>query len=372
MKKGLAFILIVFMMLSVAACGAESSGQEENETIGDSSQTVTGEETADTVPETSAEENSSNILIVYFSRWGNTEYLDDVDATTSASIVADENGRYGTTEYVANLIQQTVGGDIYLIETVTPYTEDFDELRDVNHSEMADGYLPALVESDLDISRYDTVFIGYPVWATEVPQAVLSFLDEYDLSGKTVIPFCTHDGYGAGGSYSTIQEASHAAESPEGLAIEAKDVPASGDTVAAWLESIGMTGESAGAENGETAITITTGDTVLDGVIYDTALAQEIKEYFPLTISMSGFGGREFYGGVDFYPAEENLVGGGNTFNNGDITYCEAHHNMAIFYAQTDNPVLSVDVIPIGRVTSDLSIFENLDSREEITFSLAE
>lgn len=378
MKKGLAFIISIFMLFSVTACGAESNGQEENETISDSSQAVTEEETANTETETSepvetsAEEDSSNILIVYFSRWGNTEYPDDVDATTSASIVADENGRYGTTEYVANLIQQTVGGDIHLIETVTPYTEDFDELRDVNHSEMADGYLPALVESDLDISRYDTVFIGYPVWATEVPQAVLSFLNEYDLFGKTVVPFCTHDGYGAGGSYNTIREASHAAESPDGLAIEAKDVPTSGDTVAAWLESIGMTGESVGAENGETAITITIGDTVLDGVIYDTALAQEIKEYFPLTISMSGFGGREYYGGVDFYPAEENLVGGGNTFNNGDITYCEAHHNMAIFYAQTDNPVLSVDVIPIGRVTSDLSVFENFDSREEITFSLAE
>lgn len=378
-KKGLAFILSVFMLLSVTACGAaESNGQEENETISDSSRAVTEEETADTETETSepvetsAEEDSSNILIVYFSRWGNTEYPDDVDATTSASIVADENGRYGTTEYVANLIQQTVGGDIHFIETVTPYTEDFDELRDVNHSEMADEYLPTLVESDLDISRYDTVFIGYPVWATEVPQAVLSFLNEYDLSGKTVIPFCTHDGYGAGGSYNTIWEASHVAESPDGLAVEAKDVPTSGDTVAAWLESIGMTGENAGTENGETAITITIGDTVLDGVIYDIALAQEIKEYFPLTISMSGFGGREYYGSVDFYPADENLVGGANTVHDGDITYCEAHHNMAIFYAQTDDPVLSVDVIPIGRVTSDLSVFENLDSREEMTFALKE
>lgn len=353
MKKSLAFILSIFMMLSLAACSAKPSGTEAS----------------------ASEETDNSILIVYFSRWGNTEYPDDVDATTSASIVADENGRHGTTEYVANLIQQTVGGDIHLIETVTPYTEDFDELRDVNHSEMAEDYLPALVESDLDISRYDTVFIGYPVWAAAVPQAVLSFLNEYDLSGKTVVPFCTHDGYGAGSSYNTIREASHAAESPDGLAIEARDVPTAGDTVAAWLESIGMTGESAEmetAEAGETAITITIGDLVLDGVIYDTALAQEIKEYFPLTISMSGFGGREYYGGVDFYPAAENLVGGGNTFHDGDITYCEAHHNMAIFYAQTDNPMLSVDVIPIGRVTSDLSVFENLDSREEITFALKE
>ncbi len=80
--------------------------------------------------------------------------------------------------------------------------------------------------------------------------------------------------------------------------------------------------------------------------------------------------GREYYGGVDFYL--KNLEGGQKNFENGDITYCEAHHNMAIFYAQTDNPNLSVDVIPIGKVTSELSVFEHLDSREDITFSLAQ
>lgn len=112
------------------------------------------------------------------------------------------------------------------------------------------------------------------------------------------------------------------------------------------------------------------GEVRLDGILYDTELAEEIKTYFPLTISMVGYGGREYYGGVEFYP--EHLEGGQKNFENGDITYCVAHHNMAIFYAQTDNPVLSVDVIPIGRVTSDLSVFENLDSREEVIFSLAE
>lgn len=349
MKKGLAFILGIFMMLSSTACQAGSLHSEEMETV----------------------EGSSNILIAYFSRWGNTEYPDAVDATTSASIVTDGEN-YGTTEYVARMIQENVGGDLHLIRTQEPYPTDFDELRDLNHNEMAEGYLPALAESNLDISGYDTVFIGYPVWATEVPQAVLSFLNEYDLSGKTVIPFCTHDGYGAGGSYGTIREASHAAESPEGLALEAKDVPAAESTVDVWLEEIGITGENARAESAETAISITIGEIVLDGVIYDTALAQEIKQYFPLTVSMSSFGGREYYGGVDFYPAEENLAGGGKTFENGDITYCEDHHNMAIFYAQTDNPQLSVDVIPIGKVISDLSVFEDLNSLEEITFSLKE
>lgn len=376
MKRITTLLLSLLLMYSLAACGSQREETENNESSSTENTSTSTESTEPSETESAQEptENlsESNILIVYFLRYGNTEYSDNVDATTSASIVADGNERYGTTEYVANLIQQNVGGDIHLIETVTPYTADFDELRDVNHEEMQQNVLPELKESNLDISQYDTVFIGYPVWATDVPQAVLSFLKEYDLSGKTVIPFCTHDGYGAGSSYNTIREAGHAAESPDGLAIEAKESPDAGDTVAAWLEDIGIIRESVVAENAETAITITIGDIVLDGVIYDTALAQEIKEYFPLTISMSGYGGREYYGGVDFYPAEENLVGGGKTFENGDITYCEAHHNMAIFYAQTNNPNLSVDVIPIGKVTSDLSVFENLDSSEEITFSLKE
>lgn len=313
-------------------------------------------------------EIGGRILIAYFSRFGNTDYPDDVDATTSASIVI-YNGRFGTTEYVARMIQEAVGGDIHPIETVTPYTADFDELRNVNHTEMANGFLPELKESDLDISKYDTVFVGYPVWATDVPQAVISFLNKYDCSDKTVIPFCTHDGYGAGRSYGTITSASGAKNTADGLAIEAKDVPAAKATVTSWLNSIGIA-ENDDKNAAETAIKIRIGETVLDGVLYDTALAREIREYFPLTVSMVGYGGREYYGGVDFYP--KNLEGGQKNFENGDITYCEAHHNMAIFYAQTDNPKLSVDVIPIGKVTSDLTVFDTLSSRETVAFSLSE
>lgn len=369
MKHFVALLLPLLLICALTACG----NQEREAPVFTTDTLMPSESTKPSETESSQEptENPANrnILIVYFSRYGNTEYPDDVDATTSASIVVDENGRYGTTEYVANLIQQTVGGDVHRIETVTPYTADFDELRDVNHEEMQQNFLPELKESHLDISAYDTVFVGYPVWASSVPQAVMSFLEQYDLSGKTVIPFCTHDGYGAGSSYRVIAEASHAAVSLEGIAIEAKDVPAAQDTVINWLATIGI---SDSEEQNETAIQITIGDVTLDGVLYDTALAEEIKSYFPLTISMVGYGGREYYGDVDFYPTEENLVGGGNTFDNGDITYCEAHHNMAIFYAQTDNPNLSVDVIPIGRVTSDLSVFDSFDSREDITFSLVQ
>lgn len=371
MKRIQSVLLAFSMLFLLTACGSreeplqESGGQTTNPSF--QQERVSASEAVSEPESTESGSLANNTLIVYFSRWGNTEYPSDVDATTSASIVVNGDFRYGTTEYVANMIAENVGGDLHRIETVIPYTADFDELRNVNHAEMQQGVLPELKESNLDISAYDTVFVGYPVWATDVPQAVLSFLNEYDLVGKTVIPFCTHDGYGAGGSYQTIAEASHAAVFLDGIAIEAKDVPNVQDTVAAWLTDIGISEPS---EQTETAIRITIGDITLDGVLYDTELAEEVKAYFPLTISMVGYGGREYYGDAPFYP--EHLEGGQKNFENGDITYCEAHHNMAIFYAQTDNPNLSVDVIPIGRVTSDLSVFDELDSREEITFSLAE
>lgn len=374
MKNLWTLLLPLLLVISFAGCDSNQTAQMTESIMGETeTQTVTEEsqtEQPEGIKNVESVENENSILIVYFSRWGNTDYPDDVDATTSASLVIDGE-RFGTTEYVARMIQKSVGGDIHLIETMLPYTADFDELRDVNHNEMSNNTLPELKESNLNIAKYDTVFVGYPVWATDVPQAVTSFLNQYDLSGKTVIPFCTHDGYGAGDSYRTISDASKAEKMLDGFAIEAKDVPDSQNAVTEWLNSIGVSKrEISSLQSDQTAIKITIGDTVLDGVLYDTALAQEIKKQFPLTVSMVGYAGREYYGGIDFDL--ENLEGGQRNFENGDITYCEAHHNMAIFYAQTDNPTLSVDVIPIGRVTSDLSLFNTLDDREEITFSLAE
>ncbi len=369
MIKKLAVVFTVLMVAgSLVACGRSNETRQETGNTGQSN--ISSESSQKTETNQLEGTEQSNILIAYFSRFGNTGYPDDIDASTSASVVLDGDKRYGTTEYIASIIRQSVGGKLHLIETKESYSENFDEVREKNHDEMDKNYLPPLKESDLDISKYDTVFIGYPVWATDVPQAVLSFLDEYDLSEKTVIPFCTHDGYGAGSSYETVEKASHAGKFLDGLAVEAEDVPSAQDTVASWLDSIGMVRQSASASQGETAIKISIGDKVLDGVIYDTALAQEIKSKFPLTVSMSGYGGREYYGGIEFTP--KKVSGGQLNFENGDITYCETNNSMAIFYAQTDHPDLTMEVIPIGKVTSDLSVFDTLDSTEDITFTLLE
>lgn len=367
-KKLIAVFMTLILAGSLAACSKSDEASQGAKSTGQGN--VRSVTSRNTETNQSEGKKQSHALIVYFSRFGNTDYPNDIDASSSASIVLDGDKRYGTTEYIADIIRQFVGGDIHLIETKESYSEDFDEVREKNHNEMDEDYLPPLKESDLDISKYDTVFIGYPVWATDVPQAVLSFLEEYDLSGKTVIPFCTHDGYGAGSSYGTVKEASHAEKCLDGLALDSKDVSSAQDTVENWLDSIGIAVKSDSANQREKAIKISVDDKVLDGVIYDTDLAQEILSKFPLTVSMSGYGGREYYGGIEFTP--KKVSGGQLNFENGDITYCETNNSMAIFYAQTDHPDLTMEVILIGKITSDLSVFDTLDSTEDITFTLAE
>jgi len=90
----------------------------------------------------------------------------------------------------------------------------------------------------------------------------------------------------------------------------------------------------------------------------------------PVTVSMVGYGGREYYGGIS--GRIEDSTEGKLNFENGDITYCPSNNTAAIFYAQTSRPNLTMRVISMGMVTSDLSVFDELGSREDITFSLAE
>ncbi|MCM1226198.1 MAG: cyclophilin-like fold protein [Clostridium sp.] len=308
------------------------------------------------------QQNEGKTLIAYFSLGRNSGNFETADATTSASIVVENNNRYGATEYIANLIQKQVGGDLYSIEVAKPYSQDFDEVVDRNHAEMAENAFPELIGGSLDMSQYDTVYIGYPVWATTIPRAIHTFLNQYDLSGKTVIPFCTHNGYGKGNSERVITELCPQSDVPEGTAIDSRNILSSQETVEKWLDNIGM------LKKEETAISISVGEYKLNGVIYDTPLAKEIMEMMPLTVSMLGYGGREYYGSMPKTP--ENSGDGQLNFENGDITYCPTNNTLAIFYAQTSRPNLTMEVIPIGRVTSDLSVFDTLGSRENITFSV--
>ena len=304
------------------------------------------------------------ILIAYFSRFGNTNYNENTDATASASIILNGNRQMGTTERLAEIIKENVGGDIHLIKSIEEYPENFDDVVSQARAERNSAYVPELADKIENMEQYDTIFLGYPVWGTTIPAPVEAFLREYDFSGKKVIPFCTHDGYGAGRSFRDVGRLASGAEILNGLAVEAGDVNNAQREVVQWLNSIGIEKQ---VEN-NIPITVSIGNQKMSGYLYNSETAKQFLEMFPQEISMYGYGGREYYGGIEKRINTDEV--GKLNFENGDITYCPQNNSIAIFYAQTDNPNLTMRVIPIGKVTGDLKIFDNLNRREVITFEL--
>lgn len=116
-------------------------------------------------------------------------------------------------------------------------------------------------------------------------------------------------------------------------------------------------------------INISVADTALNCVLYDTELAGEIAENMSFTISMEEYIGREYYGRLDFTP--QTVTAGQLYSETGDLSYCPSLSSLAVFYAQTDQTDLTIEVIPIGKTTSDLSVFNSLEIRENVTFSIA-
>ncbi|GFZ30785.1 flavodoxin [Clostridium zeae] len=154
---------------------------------------------------------TENILIAYFSYSGNSRR-------------------------VAELIQEKTGGDIFRIETVNPYPTDYNEVVDLAKKEQEYNYRPKLATQVNDMGAYDVVFIGYPNWWITMPMAVFTFLEEYDLSGKMVIPFCTHRGSGFGGSVDDIVELCPNSTIIEGL--EIMDDENIDQQIDSWLDRI--------------------------------------------------------------------------------------------------------------------------------------
>lgn len=361
--KRILLLMMAMILSALTACSGQTQNPAANSTPLDTPPVTQPSDLVQLPEQMEESPQAEHILIAYFSLWENAPWGEYTDANTSASVVVDNLGAVGTNAYVAQMIQSKVGGDLHAIIAAEPYPADFDQVRDINHQENSRA-ISSTVE---DMEQYDTVFIGYPVWATTLPQAVRTFLTSYDFTGKTVIPFCTHDGYGAGRSFSTVAELAAGANTLEGIAIEAVDVPKAQDTVAQWLKGIGLNMEDTNAQ-GETAIHIIVDGQELEGVLYDSDMARQFIAQLPQAISMSNYGGREVYGGID---QEITVEGEGQLrFEDGDITYCPSNNTAAIFYSQSDRPNLTMEVYPIGKVTSDLSIFPGLPSRVEITFEI--
>lgn len=214
--------------------GEEQPAEESTETETEQSTEGTAE------AELSEAGAQSSLLVAYFSYAENAALPDDVDASASASIQPWNGALTGNTGVVADMIAQATGADLFSIRTVEQYPDTYDATIDQGQQEQSDGARPELATHLENLDSYDTIFLGFPNWWGDMPMAVYTFLDEVDLSGKTVIPFVTSGGSGFSNTISTIQQMEPQATVQEGLSIGASSATGAQQQVESWLSELGL------------------------------------------------------------------------------------------------------------------------------------
>lgn len=171
-------------------------------------------------------------IIVYFSREGENY----VNGTI-------KNLPVGNTEIVAKMVQKYTKADIFTMEQLVPYSSDYNECIAQAQSDQRRDARPELKQYPETLEKYDTVYLGYPNYWGTMPMAVFTFLEHFDFSGKTIVPFCTHEGSGMGISEKDIKRLCPGAIVKKGLAIKGSAVlttqGAVDETVRSWLNGAG-------------------------------------------------------------------------------------------------------------------------------------
>lgn len=185
-----------------------------------------------------ADMGERKVLTVYFTRVGNSEFEEDVDAVSSASLMKDNETLVGNSQLLATMVYNAVGGELYGIQTEKKYPSAYSDTVSVAKDEMDSDEDVALSGTLPELSRYDMVVLVFPVWWGTIPGAVKSFLQSDDLSGKTIYPLVTHGGSGAGNSVEDIRKLCKADVSNDVLEVFDDDVANAAGAVSEWLKSL--------------------------------------------------------------------------------------------------------------------------------------
>ena len=215
-KRFIISLLIITSLFVIAGCGSkEDKPVSENK--------------ANKILNNQSDNNSSSkILVVYFSRTGENYNVGNIEV--------------GNTAIMASFIKEYLNADSFEIIPVNKYPESYDECLKVATKEKEENARPAIESKIDDISKYDTIFIGYPIWWREIPQIVYTFMEEYDLSNKTIIPFNTHEGSRNAGTYNTIKsKLSNSKVNTNGLALQGKTARTDEgkEKTIEWLKELG-------------------------------------------------------------------------------------------------------------------------------------
>ena len=194
MKRFAALILTGILLLTFAGCGnsgnVSSGSTGESKTSEKANNNTSASKDSEGNNSTENTEGGSKMLVAYFSLAGEQYGVGVIEE--------------GNTSIIAHMIAEQTGADLFEIKAVNPYPTSHSELLDVSRKEMSDKARPEIADTVDNMNDYDTVFIGYPNWWGDMPMIVYNFLESYDLSGKTIVPFCTHGGSGLSGTERTI------------------------------------------------------------------------------------------------------------------------------------------------------------------------
>lgn len=147
----------------------------------------------------------------------------------------------GNTRLIARDIQKQVGGDLFEIKAVKQYGPDFDAAVEQAREELRTSARPELTAKIDAMQQYDVIFVGFPNWVGTMPMAVYSFLEQYDFTGKTIVPFCTHGTSGVGNTVSDLKKLNLQANIRQHIGIYRNNVKTAESAVAEWLRGLGYT-----------------------------------------------------------------------------------------------------------------------------------
>ena len=187
-------ILMTMMMMMLTACGggnaqtgADTSAQKETQT-------------------SASARSDQRVLVVYFSR---------ADENTGGVGYIEK----GNTKILAEMIAERTHGDLFEIKTVKPYPKEYRPATEAAKQEKEENARPEIVGELPDLSKYDVVFLGYPIWWSDMPMPVYTFLDRENFAGKIILPFCTHEGSGLSDTQRSIADVTKA-DVREGFALQ--------------------------------------------------------------------------------------------------------------------------------------------------------
>ena len=347
MKKILSLLLAVWAVF-LAACGQSDGGTgavppdlETGETVSEAEEAVNKTLPKENLP-LDEETAASHILVAYFSWAENTIFLEEtgeVEALASPSVVVP-----GNVQQLAGWVQEETGGDLFSIQVTDPYPSDWDACLERANEERGSGARPALRGDVENLDSYDTVFLGYPNWWYGVPMALLSFLEQNDLSGKEVYLFCSH---GTGGLANSVEQIAEAV--PEAVISDnifdcyEEEAASSEAAIRSWVNSLGdfrqkeADGGTPAAEQRQIAVQFG-GNTVVY-TLNDGSAADSLYGMLPLTTQVEDYSTNEKI----FYPKE-----GLDTSNSplaqagaGTLAYYEPWGDVVFFYGDyRENPGL--------------------------------